>query len=128
MDQYIITRSDEVASFTFDIPPESEADRQQEALLRFAASVRDKLRRDREERERLEARPKSRVITLRMPTELVERLDQVAAEAGTNRGHLLRQISSDFLNYVWANGIQYRGSLLSFKYRADGEDRRYEDD
>jgi hypothetical protein len=110
-----------MANFTFDIPPDNtpglsaEAARYQRILLEKARRIDESARKEREEEARRAAMPKSRVVTLRMPIDLIEGLDHVAADAATNRGHLLRQIASDYLNYVRANGIVYRGSLMSFR-------------
>ena len=55
----------------------------------------------------------SRIIALRMPSELLLRLNQVAADAATNRSHLVRQMVADYLNSMESQGIRFSGCLLS---------------
>ena len=110
-----------MSSFVFDIPSDitsftsTEQERQQQALLQKVRNLQESARLEREEEARIAALPKSRVITIRMPTSLVKQLDMVADSAATNRGHLLRQITADYLNHLRANGIVFRGTLLSFR-------------
>lgn len=75
-----------------------------------------------EEEARLAALPKDRLITLKMPCSMIERLDEISADAGTSRSQLIRQITADFLNHVWVNGIRFRGSTLGFKCRVIDEE------
>jgi hypothetical protein len=107
-----------MTSYTFDVPPEDESERQRRAFFNLADPTQESSRSERAKPERRATQPRSRVVTLRMPIEQIERLDHVAASAATCRGHLLRQIAADFLNYLSANNIQYRGSLLSYKPRS----------
>lgn len=108
---------------TFNLLPEtpeydiSDDDRKHQALLAKFKNLTDSIRLNREEEARLAARPKERQICLKIPTTMLDRLDQIAGDAGISRSQLIRQISSDFLNYVWANRIVFRGSLLGFKHR-----------
>lgn len=109
-----------MAAYMFDVPDtgtplSTEQQEYQRILLEKARRIQEANRLEKEEEARRAALPKSRIITVRMPTDLVERLDFVAASAATNRGHLLRQIASDYLNYVQENGIVFRGSLLSMR-------------
>jgi hypothetical protein len=110
-----------MTNFIFDTPPDdtpelsAETSKYHRMLLEKARRLDESARQEREEEARRAAMPRNRVVTLRMPIDLIEELDHVAADAATNRGHLMRQIASDFLNYVRANGIVYRGSLMSFR-------------
>lgn len=71
-----------------------------------------------EEEARAEAeRLRERLINLKMPNHMIDRLDEIAKDAGTSRSQLIRQIVADFLNHVWAQGIRFRGSTLGFKHR-----------
>jgi predicted DNA binding CopG/RHH family protein len=113
--------------FMFDIPPDlpheptPEQQRQQAALLAKVQSLQEAARLEREEEARRAALPKSRVVTLRMPTDQLEALDQVAAAAGTSRGLLLRQLAADFVNYTRSNRVDFRGSLLAFRHDSRGQ-------
>lgn len=108
--------------FTFDLPPDFEPDRspermrQADALLAKIRRVEEAARLEQEEEARRASQPKSRVVTLRMPIEQIEALDQVAVASGINRGLLLRQLAADFINYIKENGIEFRGSLLRFRH------------
>ena len=55
----------------------------------------------------------NRIIALRIPEELLDRLNQVAADAATNRSHLVRQMVADYLNSMEGRGIRFNGCLLS---------------
>lgn len=55
----------------------------------------------------------NRIIALRIPIELLARLNQVAADAATNRSHLIRQMVADYLNSMESKGIRFSGCLLS---------------
>jgi len=59
--------------------------------------------------------PETQIITFRIPNQLLERLDAIVIDTGTNRSLLLRQITSDYLNYIYATGIKFQGSLLGFR-------------
>ena len=84
----------------------------------IADSLRESRRMAEEEEARRAALPQERLITLMMPTEMIERLDLIAKDADVSRSQLIRQIAADFMNYVWVNGVRFRGSLLGFKHRA----------
>lgn len=111
-----------MSGFMFDIPPDlqheltPEQQRQQAALLAKVRSLQESARQEREEEALRAAQPKSRVVTLRMPTDQLEALDQVAAATGTSRGLLLRQLAADFINYTRSNKVDFRGSLLAFRH------------
>lgn len=53
------------------------------------------------------------IIALRMPKALLNRLDSAAADAATNRSHLVRQMVADYLNSMEGQGIRFNGCLLS---------------
>ena len=55
----------------------------------------------------------NRLIALRIPKELLDRLNQVAADAATNRSHLVRQMVADYLNSMEGRGLRFNGCLLS---------------
>jgi predicted DNA-binding protein len=55
----------------------------------------------------------SRTIAVRMPIQLLHRLNAVAADAATGRSHLLRQMIADYLNSMENSGIRFNGCLLS---------------
>ena len=75
------------------------------ALRRSHFEAKEQLRR------REEAR--NRVITFRVPVELLARLDAVAVDAACTRGHLIRQIIAEYMWYVEECNVRYRGSLLT---------------
>ena len=80
--------------------------------------MREATRLHEEEEARAEAeRMKERLINLKMPNHMIDRLDQIARDAGTNRSQLIRQILADFLNHIWTQGIRFRGSTLGFRHR-----------
>ncbi len=56
---------------------------------------------------------RNRIITFRMPIELLARLDAVTDDAATSRGHMLRQIVAEYMCYVEECEIRYNGSLLT---------------
>lgn len=65
------------------------------------------------EEERRRQNLRNRVITFRMPIDLLARLDAVTDDAATSRGHMLRQIVAEYMCYVEECDIQYKGSLLT---------------
>jgi len=75
------------------------------ALRQSAIEAREQLRRREETR--------NRVITFRIPVELLSRLDDVAVDAACTRGHLIRQIIAEYMWYVEECNVRYRGSLLT---------------
>ncbi|WP_186457399.1 ribbon-helix-helix domain-containing protein [Nitrospirillum amazonense] len=83
----------------------------------FAEKLRETRRRAEEEAARMAQLPAEKLISMLMPVDMIERLAGIAKDAGTNRSQLIRQIVSDFLNYVWANGIRFNGSTLGFRHR-----------
>jgi hypothetical protein len=83
-----------------------------EALRDCILSIQNSMREAKEQERRiLEAR--NRIITFRMPIDLLERLDAVTDDAATSRGHMLRQIVAEYMCYVEECGIRYNGSLLT---------------
>ncbi|MBK7616332.1 MAG: ribbon-helix-helix protein, CopG family [Burkholderiales bacterium] len=59
------------------------------------------------------AAARTRVTTFRIPVDLLKRLDEIAEDAATNRGHLLRQIIAEYVCYVDEHQVRYKGSLLT---------------
>ena len=113
-----------MSSLIFDIPHDDPISPQREMelpikrrLREIADSMREGERLAEEEEARRATLPKERLITLMMPTEMIERLDLIAKDADVSRSQLIRQIAADFMNYVWVNGVRFRGSLLGFKQR-----------
>ena len=107
-----------MSSFTFDVPETNttltpEKIRQHQVLSEKLRSIQASLKSDRDEEFLRNARPKNCIVSFRMPIELLNQLDQVAANGLTNRGHLLRQITVDFLNFVREHNSDFRGSLFS---------------
>lgn len=108
-----------MSSYTFDIPADAEQNslqeptRHQKILLEKAHRIQETARLERQAEEMHAARIKNVVVTIRMPGILIEGLDRVALDAGTNRSHLIRQIATEYMNYIQVTGIVYRGSLMS---------------
>ena len=107
-----------MTAFTFDIPdgliqltPQQEI--YQRILLDKARRLDESARLERLEEERKALQSTNHVVTFRMPVQLLERFDLVAGQAATSRGHLLRQITADFLNHLHEQGTQYNGTLIS---------------
>ena len=63
--------------------------------------------------ERRQRSATSRVVTFRIPPELLERFDLITDDAATSRGHLLRQIVAEYICYVDECAVRYRGSMLT---------------
>jgi|GEM_PF-4664451 len=114
-----------MASYTFEAPHDTspaidhDPDRTYRKLRERMETILEEQRKAEEEEARRASQPASKIITLRIPTTVLEHLDQVAADASMTRSCLLRQITSDYLNFVWGNGIQYRGSVLAFRNRPE---------
>ena len=68
---------------------------------------------DAKEEARRIAEARNRIITFRMPVDLLARLDIVADDAATSRGHMLRQIVAEYMCYVEECDVRYKGSLLT---------------
>lgn len=99
-------------SMMFGIPPDSEqaTNYDEELLYRRAQQQMERIARAHEEVAeekyyRKLAAPSSQTITMRMPTGLLNRLDAMAEEDATSRSHVLRQITSFFLNNIYDNPI-----------------------
>jgi hypothetical protein len=100
-----------------DEPEKSEADQLAQlsrsmSLADCIVALRESALRAKEE-ERFRMSPRSRVITFRMPEDLLARLDAVTDDAATSRGHMLRQIVAEYMCYVEECDIRYKGSLLT---------------
>jgi predicted DNA-binding protein len=91
-----------------------------QSLRDAVLSIQESLREAHDLHRQLSA-SRNRVITFRIPVELLARLDAVTEDAATSRGHMLRQIVADYMSYVEDCDIRYNGSLLSIhsskKYR-----------
>jgi hypothetical protein len=94
-----------------DQPPAAVAPARQ-AVQKSALSIYQAMKAA-EAEDRRTASDRTRVTTFRIPVELLCRLDQVANDAATSRGHLLRQIIAEYITYVEEHNIRYKGSLLS---------------
>ena len=107
-----------MSSFTFPSPyddPDETAEQEtlaQRRLRECIVSVQESMRQAKEEEKRI-ANAKNRIITFRMPIELLSKLDIVAEDAATSRGHMLRQIVAEYMCYVEECDIRYNGSLLT---------------
>ena len=69
--------------------------------------------REAEADERRLAESNNRVATFRIPTELLARFDEIARDAATSRGHMLRQVIAEYICYVDESNVRYKGSLLT---------------
>lgn len=56
---------------------------------------------------------RNRIATFRIPIDLLARLDDIADDAATSRGHMLRQIVAEYICYVEECDVRYKGSLLT---------------
>ena len=110
-----------MGSYSFPLLEDEPDESEEDELARLARSkslhdcilaLRASAQRAKEE-ERLRMNPPSRIITFRMPAELLARLDAVTDDAATSRGHMLRQIVAEYMCYVEECDIRYNGSLLT---------------
>lgn len=85
------------------------ADRRRREVI---ASVQESMRLAVEEQQRRQ-NSRNRIITFRIPVELLARLDAVTDDAATSRGHMLRQIIAEYMCYIEDCDIRYNGSLLT---------------
>jgi len=83
-----------------------------QAIREAVLSIQESLR-EAQEQERRASTARNRIITFRMPIELLARLDAVTDDAATSRGHMLRQIVAEYMCYVEDCEIRYNGSLLT---------------
>jgi hypothetical protein len=83
-----------------------------QAIREAVLSIHESLREAQEQERRLSA-ARNRIITFRMPIDLLARLDAVTDDAATSRGHMLRQIVAEYMCYVEECDIRYNGSLLT---------------
>lgn len=98
-------------SSNYDRLDSYEKDQAKERLRECVMSVQESLR-DAKEQERLISAQRNRIITFRFPKDQLDRLDAVASDAATSRGHMLRQIIATYLCYIDENDITYNGSLI----------------
>lgn len=93
-------------------PVDSHDDyRAKDQLRECVLSVQKSLQEAKEYERRITAQ-RNRIITFRFPKDQLDRLDAVAADAATSRGHLLRQIIATYLGYIDECHITYNGSLI----------------
>lgn len=83
-----------------------------QAIRDAVLSIHESLR-EAQEQERRASAARNRIITFRMPVDLLARLDAVTDDAATSRGHMLRQIVAEYMCYVEECDIRYNGSLLT---------------
>ncbi len=83
-----------------------------QAIREAVLSIHESLR-EAQEQERRASAARNRIITFRMPVDLLARLDAVTDDAATSRGHMLRQIVAEYMCYVEECDIRYNGSLLT---------------
>lgn len=83
-----------------------------QAIREAVLSIHESLR-EAQEQERRATAARNRIITFRMPIDLLARLDAVTDDAATSRGHMLRQIVAEYMCYVEECDIRYNGSLLT---------------
>jgi hypothetical protein len=83
-----------------------------QAIREAVLSIHESLR-EAQEQERRASAARNRIITFRMPIDLLARLDAVTDDAATSRGHMLRQIVAEYMCYVEECDIRYNGSLLT---------------
>ena len=83
-----------------------------QAIREAVLSIHESLREAQEQVRRASA-ARNRIITFRMPVDLLARLDAVTDDAATSRGHMLRQIVAEYMCYVEECDIRYNGSLLT---------------
>lgn len=102
-----------------DDQPDARSQTRSHGMHQQARAVHDAFRYAEAEARRQET-AKGRVVTFRVPVELLDRFDEVVADAATSRGHMLRQIVAEYLCYVEEASVRYRGSLLT----AHGSKRR----
>lgn len=105
-----------MTTFIYDPLEDDEPDpiptKSSQAIRDCVLSIQNSMREAKEQERRiLEAR--NRIITFRMPIDLLARLDAVTDDAATSRGHMLRQIVAEYMCYVEDCDIRYNGSLLT---------------
>ena len=88
--------------------PSKSSDRIRETLLSIQQSMREA-----KEEERRIAEARNRIITFRVPHDLLHRLDTVAEDAACTRGHMIRQIIAEYMWYVEECDVRFRGSILT---------------
>lgn len=107
-----------MTSFTFPFPggDSDEPTASQQALAhanlrKCVLSIQESFKAAKEEDKR-QSEKWNQIITFRMPNEMLNRLDTVAADAATTRGFLIRQIIATYLSYVAEHSVTYNGSLI----------------
>ena len=93
---------------------EDQLAKKRQAIRDCVLSMQQASRQAEEEyRRHVASQSRNRIVSFRVPHELLDRLDAVTADAATSRGHMLRQIVTEYMAYVDECGIRYNGSLLS---------------
>ena len=104
---------------TFMFPPMDDGYEPEPAPTKPSERIRDTLlsiqqsMREAKDEERRIAEARNRIITFRMPHDLLHRLDTVAEDAACTRGHMIRQIIAEYMWYVEECDVRYRGSMLT---------------
>lgn len=88
--------------------PSKASERIRETLLSIQQSMREA-----KDEERRIAEVRNRIITFRVPHDLLARLDTVAEDAACTRGHMIRQIIAEYMWYVEECDVRFRGSMLT---------------
>ena len=103
----------------FMCPPSDDDDEINPTLYAEKRALRDRMLtvrqalQEAEAEERRLAASRNRVATFRIPTDLLARFDEIASEAATSRGHMLRQVIAEYICYVDECNVRYRGSMLT---------------
>ena len=92
--------------------PEQTPSKSSERLREVVLSIQESLR-DAKEKARQIAEARNRIITFRVPHDLLHQLDTVAEDAACTRGHMIRQIIAEYLWYVEECDVRFRGSMLT---------------
>lgn len=104
---------------TFMFPPMDDGYEPEPAPTKPFERIRDTLlsiqqsMREAKDEERRIAEARNRIITFRMPHDLLHRLDTVAEDAACTRGHMIRQIIAEYMWYVEECEVRFRGSMLT---------------
>jgi len=91
-----------------ELAPTKPSERIRDTLLSIQQSMREA-----KDEERRIAEARNRIITFRMPHDLLHRLDTVAEDAACTRGHMIRQIIAEYMWYVEEFDVRFRGSMLT---------------
>ena len=90
-------------------PPRTES---RNAIHETILALRQSAIEAKEEARRI-AEVHNRIITFRVPHDLLHRLDTVAEDAACTRGHMIRQIIAEYMWYVEECDVRFRGSMLT---------------